>query len=206
MNSTVRDGPTAIGLGVVVIVPLCPELLRRLPGLRIRHEDGHVSGFIEVVRAVLAPLSRTGWFRRFATTALPTLERGLARISRGRIQLTTVLVPSLTLHTVGAKSGEPRDAALMYTADGSGRALVAGTNWAGARHPAWTTNLLANPDAEITVRGRRMAVRATLIPDDEREAAWTIMEAQWPDYRKYEQDSGRTARLFRLQPVRRPPA
>jgi deazaflavin-dependent oxidoreductase (nitroreductase family) len=93
----------------------------------------------------------------------------------------------------------------MYTPDGKGRAIVAGTNWAGAKHPAWTANLLAHPDAEITVRGRRMAVHATLIPDEERDATWALMEAQWPDYRRYEQDSGRTARLFLLQPVRRPP-
>ena len=86
------------------------------------------------------------------------------------MQLTGFIVPSLVLHTIGAKSGEPRDAPLMYTADGKGRAIVAGTNWAGAKHPAWTANLLAHPDAEITVRGRRMAVRATLIPDDERDA------------------------------------
>ena len=73
----------------------------------------------------------------------------------------------------------------------------------GAKHPAWTANLLAHPDAEITVRGRRMAVHATLIPDAERDATWARMEAQWPDYRNYERDSGRTARLFLLQPVRR---
>ena len=162
-----------------------------------------MSRFVDVVRAVLAPVSRTRWFRRFATTALPSLERVLAALTGGRLQLTAMLVPSLVLHTTGAKSGVPRDAPLMYTADGSGRALVAGTNWAGPRHPAWTTTLLAHPDAEITVRGRRMAVRATLIPDAERDAAWAIMEAQWPDYRDYERDSGRTARLFVLQPVRR---
>ena len=91
----------------------------------------------------------------------------------------------------------------MYTPDGQGRALVAGTNWAGARHPAWTANLLAHPDAEITVRGRRMAVRATLIPDDERDATWAVLDAQWPGFRDYERLSGRTARLFVLQPVRR---
>lgn len=157
---------------------------------------------VDILRAALAPVTRTRWFRRFATTALPSLERMLGRLSRGRLQLTAVLVPSLVLHTTGAKSGAPRDAPLMYTPDGSGRALVAGTNWAGARHPAWTTNLLAHPDAEITVRGRRLAVRATLIPEAERDAAWAIMEAQWPDYREYERDSGRTARLFVLQPVR----
>ncbi len=160
---------------------------------------------VDVLREFVAPLTRTTWFRSFATTALPPIERLLARLSNGRIQLTAFLVPSLVLHTIGAKSGEPRDAPLMYTADGKGRAIVAGTNWAGARHPAWTTNLLAHPDAEITVRGRRMAVRATLIPADEREATWALMESQWPDYREYERDSGRTARIFLLQPVRELP-
>ncbi|MET0828239.1 MAG: nitroreductase family deazaflavin-dependent oxidoreductase [Microbacterium sp.] len=159
---------------------------------------------VDVVRAALAPLTRTRSFRRFATTALPAIERFVTRMSGGRIQLTTLVVPSLMLHSIGAKSGVARDVPLMYTADGSGRAIVAGTNWAGPRHPAWTANLLAHPDAEITVRGRRMAVRATLIPDAERDAAWAIMQAQWPDYRKYERDSGRTARLFILQPVRSP--
>ena len=112
-------------------------------------------------------------------------------------------MPSLLLHTIGAKSGSRATSPLMYTADGKGRAIVAGTNWADARHPAWTANLLAHPDAEITVRGRRFAVRATVIPDAERDATWARMEAQWPDYRNYERDSGRTARLFLLTPVRR---
>jgi deazaflavin-dependent oxidoreductase (nitroreductase family) len=134
---------------------------------------------------------------------LPAIESFVTRVSGGRIQLTAFIVPSLMLHTVGAKSGEPRDAPLMYTADGRGRAIVAGTNWAGAKHPAWTANLLAHPDAEITVRGRRMAVTATLIPDAERDATWARMEAQWPDYRDYERDSGRTARLFLLTPTAR---
>lgn len=158
---------------------------------------------IDVVRAALAPLSRTTAVRWVARTVFPPLEKLLSRVSRGRFQLTALLVPSLVLHTIGAKSGEPRDAPLMYTPDGKGRAIVAGTNWAGARHPAWTTNLLAHPDVEITVRGRRMPVHATLVTDDEREATWAILEAQWPDYREYERDSGRKARLFLLQPVRR---
>ncbi|SFS16031.1 deazaflavin-dependent oxidoreductase, nitroreductase family [Microbacterium sp. cf046] len=162
-----------------------------------------MSRLVDAFRAAVAPISRTRWFRRFATTVLPRIERFVSRITGGRLQLTAVVVPSLVLHTIGARSGEPRDAPLMYTPDGSGRAIVAGTNWAGAKHPAWTANLLAHPDAEITVRGRRMAVHATLIPDAERDATWAIMEAQWPDYREYERDSGRTARLFRLQPVRR---
>lgn len=164
---------------------------------------GAMSRVVDVVRAVVAPLSRTRVFRKvIGPRFLPTVERFVAWVSRGRVQLSALLVPSLVLHTRGAKSGVVRDAPLMYTPDGQGRAIVAGTNFAGARHPAWTTNLLANPDAEITVRGRRMPVVATLIPDDERDAAWATIERQWPGYRNYERSSGRTVRLFRLQPVR----
>lgn len=157
---------------------------------------------VDVVRAAIAPLTRTRLFRRLGPIALPPIEALLSRLTDGRVQLSALLVPSLMLHTTGAKSGEPRDAPLMYTPDGHGRAIVAGTNFAGERHPAWTTNLLVHPDAAITVRGRRMPVRAERVPDDERDAVWARIEAQWPGYRSYERDSGRTVRLFRLQPVR----
>lgn len=158
---------------------------------------------VDVVRAAIAPLTRTRLFRRRAPAFMPVLERIWAALTGGRTPLSGLLVPSLVLHTRGAKSGEPRDAALMYTPDGSGRAIVAGTNFAGDRHPSWTANLLAQPDAEITVRGRRMPVHAALLAGDEREAAWARIESQWPGYRQYERDSGRTVRVFRLQPVRR---
>lgn len=162
-----------------------------------------MSSVTDAVRAVISPLTRTRVFRRFLRPVLlPPIERLVTWLSGGRVQVSGLLVPSLVLHTRGARSGEPRDAPLMYCPDGQGRAIVAGTNFAGARHPAWTANLLAHPDAEITVRGRRMPVRASLVPDDERDAVWARIERQWPGYRNYERQSGRTVRLFRLQPVR----
>ncbi len=161
-----------------------------------------MSMVLDTVRRLIAPLTRTRLFRRIGPVLLPPVERVLARLSGGRVQLSGLLVPSLVLHTVGARSGEPRDTFLMYTPDGEGRAIVAGTSFAQERHPAWTYNLMAHPDAAITVRGRRLAVRATRIPDDARDAAWARIERQWPGYRGYERDSGRTVRLFLLQPVR----
>ncbi|HET6300400.1 nitroreductase family deazaflavin-dependent oxidoreductase [Microbacterium sp.] len=163
-----------------------------------------MSRVVQAVRAVVAPLSRTRVFRRWIGPALlPPVERFVSWISRGRVQVSGLLVPSLVLHTIGAKSGRPRDAPLMYTPDGKGRAIVAGTNFAGPNHPAWTSNLLAHPDAEISVRGRRYAVRARLLSDVEREEAWATIERQWPGYRNYERSSGRKVRLFLLQPVKR---
>jgi deazaflavin-dependent oxidoreductase (nitroreductase family) len=133
---------------------------------------------------------------------MPALERAFRLVGRGRMPISGILVPSLTLHTIGARTGAPRAVELMYTPDGGGCAIVAGTNFAGTRHPAWTANLIAHPDAEIVVRGRRLAVRAQQVTDDERDAVWARVEAQWPNYRSYERESGRTVRLFRLRPVR----
>lgn len=157
---------------------------------------------VRAVRAVIAPLTRTRLFRAAGPIVLPPLEFLLERLTGRRIQLSALLVPSLILQTTGARTGIAREVPLMYTPDGEGRAIVAGTNFAGSRHPAWTANLLAHPDAWITVRGMRIPVHASLIPTDQREQAWRRIEAQWPGYRAYERESGRTVRLFRLQPLR----
>jgi deazaflavin-dependent oxidoreductase (nitroreductase family) len=160
-----------------------------------------MSAVVHLVRSILAPLTRTRLFRALGPAALPPLERLMHRISRGRVQLSALLVPTLVLHSAGAKSGLSRESVLMYTPDGYGRAIVAGTSFARERHPAWTYNLLAHPDADILVRGRRLHVRADLLSGDDRERAWGRIEAQWPGYRGYERESGRTVRLFLLRPV-----
>jgi deazaflavin-dependent oxidoreductase (nitroreductase family) len=161
-----------------------------------------VDPVVRAVRAVVAPLTRTRAFRWAAPRAMPPVERAIAALTGRSIQLSALLVPSLILTTTGAKSGQPRDSVLMYTADGEGRAIVAGTSFAREQHPAWTYNLLAHPEAVISVRGRRYAVRASIIDGDAREQAWRRIESQWPGYRAYERESGRVVRLFRLHLLR----
>lgn len=156
---------------------------------------------LHAVRSVIAPITRTRAFRWLGPRILPPLELLAKGLSGGRVQVSGLLVHSLTLHSLGAKSGEERDTELMYTPDGLGNAIVAGTSFAREHHPSWTYNLLKNPDADITVRGKRMAVHSELIGDDERDAAWRLIEFQWPGYRSYERESGRVVRLFRLRPV-----
>lgn len=151
-----------------------------------------------LLRHTLAPVTRTRAFRRVAPHALPAAERIAKRLSGGRLVVSGILVPSLVLRTTGAKSGEPRSSELMFTPDGNGGAIVAGTSFARAAHPGWTANLRAHPDAEAVVRGRAYPVHATPIPADQRDDAWARIEAQWPGYRAYERESGRTVRLFRL--------
>ncbi|MEO6942615.1 MAG: nitroreductase family deazaflavin-dependent oxidoreductase [Terrimesophilobacter sp.] len=156
---------------------------------------------VHLVRSLVAPLTRTRAFRWLGPRVLPPLELIAKGLSGGRVQVSSLLVHSLTLYSTGARSGEIRANELMYTPDGHGRAIVAGTSFARERHPGWTYNLMAHPEAEVTAGRRRFAVQATLINDDERDAAWELIEAQWPGYRHYERESGRTVRLFRLTPL-----
>jgi deazaflavin-dependent oxidoreductase (nitroreductase family) len=132
---------------------------------------------------------------------MPPLERMMTAVTGGRVQMSGLLVPSLVLHTIGAKSSIERDTTLMYCPEPKGRILVTGSNFARDNHPAWTANLLANPRAAVSVRGKRIEVTAELIADDEREAVWAWIEKQWPGYRGYERASGRVLRIFRLTPL-----
>jgi deazaflavin-dependent oxidoreductase (nitroreductase family) len=132
---------------------------------------------------------------------MPTAERAWARLSGGRTPLSGVLVPSLVLHSVGAKSGLERSSELMYCPEPGGVMLITGSNFARDSHPAWTANLAAHPDAAVTVKGKRISVRADRIPDALLDETWDYIERQWPGYRGYERASGRTLRIFRLEPV-----
>lgn len=120
-------------------------------------------------------------------------------LTRGRVQASGLLVPSLVLHTTGAKSGSPRETALMYCPDGNNM-LVTGSNFARDEHPAWTANLKRHPDAAVSMHGRRIPVRAALVGPDERDAVWRQLEENWPGYREYERAAGRELRIFRLTP------
>lgn len=151
------------------------------------------------LRRAVARFSRTRFFRRVGPTIMPPLERAIAKLTGGRVQMSGLLVPSLVLHSIGARSGLERDTTLMYCPEGESM-LVTGSNFARDAHPAWTSNLLAHPDVAVSVRGRRIDVRAELIGEHEREEVWAYIERQWPGYRGYERASGRTLRIFRLTP------
>ena len=158
------------------------------------------SALTRTVRSLVAAFTRSRFFRRVGPTVMPPLERGWAKISGGKRPLSGLLVPSLVLHTTGAKSGLERSTELMFCPEPEGRMLVTGSNFAREGHPAWTANLIAHPDAAVTVKGHRMNVHSERIPDDKLDETWDWIERQWPGYRGYERESGRVLRIFRLTP------
>jgi deazaflavin-dependent oxidoreductase (nitroreductase family) len=154
-----------------------------------------------LVAALFSRLMRTRAGRAVVAPVFPPLQRALFRLMRGRFNITDILVPSVMLYTTGARTGRRRETPLLCVPQPDGSFLVAGSNWAQPHHPAWSANLLAHPDAEVAYRGRHLAVRAVLLDDAEKAAAWPQFEAYLPGYRQYEARSGRSVRMFRLTPV-----
>jgi deazaflavin-dependent oxidoreductase (nitroreductase family) len=131
------------------------------------------------------------------------LDRVLFRVSGGRWKLSAPMIPSLMLFTKGAKTGLRRETPLMCFPQPDGSWFIGGSNFGLEKHPAWSANLIAHPDAEVHYRRRLRRVRARLLSQAEADAVWPLLEQQWPHYRDYEKTAGRNIRVFRLVPVDR---
>lgn len=111
-----------------------------------------------------------------------------------------LLVPTLILTHTGAKSGLERHTPLATLADGASF-YITGSNYGGEQHPAWSGNLMKNPTATVTFRGRTIPVTAHLLTEDEKAEIWPKLLTVWPIYDTYVERSGRNLRVFRLDPA-----
>lgn len=104
----------------------------------------------------------------------------------------------LLLHTVGAKSGEPRVNPVMAF-DLDGKLVIVGS-FAGADvAPAWLHNLRAHPHAHIEIGTDGYDVHARELPRPERDATWTRITAQAAGFADYQSKTTRTIPVIELQ-------
>jgi deazaflavin-dependent oxidoreductase (nitroreductase family) len=134
-----------------------------------------------------------------AIRATVPLDKAITRLSGGRIHLVPeALLPQLSLTTVGRRSGVARTVPLLYVRDGDDYVVIA-SNFGQEKHPAWSYNLEANPDAEVLLGTRRIPVRARRMSEADRKRLWPSITAIWPAYDDYiEWAQGRTIKLYRL--------
>jgi deazaflavin-dependent oxidoreductase (nitroreductase family) len=133
-------------------------------------------------------------------TLMP-LDRRLLVRSNGRFTLLGPIgAPVMLLETTGRKSGQTRVNPLLFARDGDS-VVVVGSNFGQQHHPAWTGNLLAEPEAVAVVGGRRIPVTATRLEGDEAEAAYQRMVELASTYSVYRGRTDREIRVFRLTPT-----
>jgi len=109
-------------------------------------------------------------------------------------------VPSLLLTTRGRTSGEPRTSALIFGRDGDDYLVVASMGGAPT-HPLWYRNLLAEPGAEIQVKGEHIAVEGRTASPEEKPRLWKIMTDVWPNYDVYQSRTDREIPVVVLSPI-----
>ncbi|MCX5048959.1 MULTISPECIES: nitroreductase family deazaflavin-dependent oxidoreductase [unclassified Streptomyces] len=148
---------------------------------------------------VVQKVSSTRGFGKVAPYLVPALDRAVHRLTRGKVLLSAQMLPGLVLTSTGARSQLPRRTPLacMPEDDGSGWILV-GSNFGRTDHPAWTHNLLAHPDAEISWKGADIPVTARPLEGKERAVVWQRALAFWPPYATYQARVKREIRLFRI--------
>jgi deazaflavin-dependent oxidoreductase (nitroreductase family) len=146
------------------------------------------------------------WFAAVGRKFVP-VDRFLAKVTQGRFVTGGLRdLPCLLLTTTGRTSGKPRSNPLLYAMDGDAY-IVIGSNWGGEHHPAWSYNLLAHPEATVTLDGHHTSVRAGLVTGAERSRLRGQLLDIWPGYAEYERRAPhRTLRIFRLERSVVPPA
>ncbi|WP_405645330.1 nitroreductase/quinone reductase family protein [Streptomyces sp. NBC_00019] len=150
------------------------------------------------VRAVQR-ISSTRGFAKVAPHVIPALDRAVHRLTRGKVILSAQMLPGVILTSVGARSGLTRRTPLACMPEEGGRSwILIGSNFGRDGHPAWTANLMARPDVEISWKGSDIAVTAHLLEGEERAAVWKAALAFWPPYATYQARIEREIRLFRI--------
>ncbi len=115
------------------------------------------------------------------------------RKTNGWIGHRTLGIPSLLLHTVGAKTGMARTTSLTYARDG-GDYLIVASKGGDPKAPGWYHNLRKNPSVEINVGPKRFGVTAKpVLPDDPDYARlWQIVNKNNSDrYTAYQKKTSR---------------
>ncbi|MCB0916549.1 MAG: nitroreductase family deazaflavin-dependent oxidoreductase [Actinobacteria bacterium] len=153
-----------------------------------------------LLRSVLLKVGPQPWFIAIYRRLGPKIDPTVSRIRDGAVMRSLYGLPGMVLHTTGAKSGQPRSNPLLYARDGDDF-IVVGTNFGQLKHPAWTANLRAHPDAAVEIGGITLPVTAHIIEGDEWQSVFDRLVAIYPGYALYlERRSELPPRLFRLVP------
>ena len=107
----------------------------------------------------------------------------------------------LLLHTVGAKSGQPRINPVACIRDGDCLVIIASKGGAPT-NPDWYYNLLANPLVTVETGTEQFHARATVAADPERTRLYAQMAAMMPGFGEYQRKTTRVIPVIILTRVK----
>jgi deazaflavin-dependent oxidoreductase (nitroreductase family) len=122
------------------------------------------------------------------------------RANHGRVGGQFDGAPLLILHTVGAKSRQPRTNIMMYLGDGE-RYLIFASKAGADTNPAWYHNAIANPEVRIEVGDDTFDAFATELTGAERDEKYAEQVKRYPGFGEYQEKTSRIIPVVAVTPV-----
>ncbi len=107
----------------------------------------------------------------------------------------------LLLHTIGAKSGQPRINPVACTRDGD-RLVVIASKGGAPTNPDWYYNVLANPLVTVETGTEQFQARASIAVEPERTRLYNQMVEMMPGFDDYRRRTTRVIPVIILTPVK----
>jgi deazaflavin-dependent oxidoreductase (nitroreductase family) len=131
---------------------------------------------------------------------MSTAHRTVLMLSGGRVLHSAFGMPAVELRTVGRRSGRPRTTMLTApVVDGDQIVLVA-SKGGDDRDPDWYRNLVADPEIDVVMAGRRLHMRARTATPSERAELWPRVAAAYKGYGEYQRRTRREIPLVICEP------
>ena len=128
------------------------------------------------------------------------VHRAIVQLSGGKILGSAFGMPVVELHTVGRKSGQSRSTMLTAPVIEGDRVVLVASKGGDDRDPDWYRNLIADPDIELTMAGRRRPMRARRASPQEKAELWPRVVAAYAGYGSYQRRTGRDIPLVICKP------
>jgi deazaflavin-dependent oxidoreductase (nitroreductase family) len=128
------------------------------------------------------------------------VHRTIVHVTGGRVLNSVAGMPVVDLHTVGRKSGLPRSTMLTAPLIDGDRIVLVASKGGDDRDPDWYRNLVAHPEIELTMAGRRRPMRARRASQEEKAELWPRMVAAYPGYGGYQRRADRDIPLVICEP------
>lgn len=130
----------------------------------------------------------------------PKVDKVIIPRTKGRLSASGIDKVGL-LTSTGAKSGVERVQPLVCIDFDEDSILLIGSNYGREKHPAWTHNLMANPDCTLEFRGDPAPYVARMLEGEDYDRAWELAVDFYAGYANYKTNCApRRIRIARLDP------
>ena len=152
---------------------------------------GHCYGHAMTLQQFLADLG-------FKT--MSQAHRTIVHLTSGRVLGSAFGMPVVELHTVGRTSGLPRSTMLTAPVIDGDRVVLVASKGGNDQDPDWYRNLVAHPEIELTMAGRRRPMRARRASAQEKAELWPRVVAAYAGYGGYQHRTKRDIPLVICEP------